>query len=50
MNRRPTDEQLGNMLKTPHFGNGGALPASDPITPTPMGRCRRLESRAFFTA
>jgi len=36
MNRRPTDEQLGNLLKTPHFGQGGELPASDPIAPTPM--------------
>ena len=36
MSRRPTDEQLGNMLKTPHFGKSGSLPASDPITPTPM--------------
>ena len=36
MNRRPTDEQLGNLLKTPHFGQGGELPSSDPIAPTPM--------------
>ena len=36
MNRRPSDEQLGNLLKTPHFGQGGDLPASDPIAPTPM--------------
>jgi len=36
MNRRPSDEQLGNLLKTPHFGQGGELPASDPIAPTPM--------------
>jgi len=36
MNRRPTDEQLGSLLKTPHFGQGGELPASDPIAPTPM--------------
>ena len=36
MNRRPSDEKLGNLLKTPHFGQGGELPASDPIAPTPM--------------
>ena len=36
MNRRPTDEKLGNMLKTPHFGNSNNLPAADPIAPTPM--------------
>ena len=36
MNRRPSDEQLGHMLKTPHFGKSGELPNSDPITPTPM--------------
>lgn len=36
MNRRPTDEQLGNMLKTPYFGKGGSLLPSDPIAPTPM--------------
>ena len=36
MNRRPTDEKLGDMLKTPHFGNSSSLPAADPIAPTPM--------------
>jgi len=36
MNRRPSDEQLGDMLKTPHFGNSSSLPTADPIAPTPM--------------
>ncbi|MBL1259989.1 MAG: hypothetical protein COB33_005595 [Thiotrichaceae bacterium] len=36
MNQRPTDEQLGDLLKTPHFGKNNELPASDPIAPTPM--------------
>lgn len=36
MSQRPTDEQLGDLLKTPHFGQSAALPASDPIVPTPM--------------
>lgn len=36
MNRRPTDQQLGEMLKTPHFGNGASLPPSDPVVATPM--------------
>jgi len=34
--RRPSDEKLGQLLKTPHFGNGGELPPADPIAPTPM--------------
>jgi len=33
---RPSDEKLGQLLKTPHFGNGGDLPPADPVTPTPM--------------
>jgi len=36
MNRRPSDEQLGQMLKTPHFGKSSELPSANPITPTPM--------------
>ena len=36
MNRRPSDQQLGEMLTTPHFGKSSDLPSSDPITPTPM--------------
>ncbi len=36
MNRRPSDEKLGDMLKTPHFGHSNQLPAADPIAPTPM--------------
>ncbi len=36
MNHRPTDEQLGEMLKTPHFGKASELPAEDPVTATPM--------------
>lgn len=36
MSQRPTDEQLGDLLKTPHFGEGSHLPPSEPITPTPM--------------
>ncbi|MEW7996292.1 MAG: ParB family protein [Candidatus Thiodiazotropha endolucinida] len=36
MSQRPTDEQLGEMLKTPHFGKSSDLPASDPVAPTPM--------------
>lgn len=36
MNRRPTDEQLGEMLKAPHFGSGSSLPSTDPIVATPM--------------
>lgn len=36
MNRRPTDEQLGEMLKTPHFGKSSALPSTDPIVATPL--------------
>ena len=36
MNRRPSDEQLGAMLKTPHFGKGGGLPLADPVVATPM--------------
>lgn len=36
MNRRPSDEQLGLLLKTPHFDNKCELPPGDPITPTPM--------------
>ena len=36
MNRRPSDEKLGDMLKTPHFGHSSQLPAADPIAPTPM--------------
>jgi len=34
--RRPSDEKLGQLLKTPHFGQGGELPVADPIAPTPM--------------
>lgn len=34
--RRPSDEKLGQLLKTPHFGKGGDLPSADPVTPTPM--------------
>lgn len=34
--RRPSDEKLGQLLKTPHFGKGGELPPADPIAPTPM--------------
>jgi len=34
--RRPSDEKLGQLLKTPHFGQGGELPFADPIAPTPM--------------
>ena len=33
---RPSDEKLGQLLKTPHFGNGGDLPPADPVAPTPM--------------
>ena len=36
MNRRPSDEQLGQMLKTPHCGKSSELPSANPITPTPM--------------
>lgn len=36
MSRRPTDEQLGEMLKTPHFGKSNALPPADPVVATPM--------------
>jgi len=36
MNRRPSDEQLGQMLKTPHFGKSSELPSANPITATPM--------------
>ena len=34
--RRPSDEKLGQLLKTPHFGKGGNLPPADPVAPTPM--------------
>ncbi|MDH5181005.1 MAG: hypothetical protein OEZ39_14195 [Gammaproteobacteria bacterium] len=34
--QRPSEEQLSNLLKTPHFGQGGSLPQADPICPTPM--------------
>lgn len=33
---RPSDEKLGQLLKTPHFGKGGDLPPADPVAPTPM--------------
>ncbi len=33
---RPSDEKLGQLLKTPHFGKGENLPAADPVAPTPM--------------
>ena len=36
MNRRPSDEKLGDMLNTPHFGSSSSLPASEPVAPTPM--------------
>ena len=36
MSQRPSDEQLSDLLKTPHFGQGSDLPASEPIVPTPM--------------
>ena len=36
MTQRPTDKELGELLKTPHFGKGNHLSPSDPITPTPM--------------
>lgn len=34
--RRPSDEKLGQLLKTPHFGKSGDLPPADPVAPTPM--------------
>ena len=36
MTQRPTDKELGDLLKTPHFGKGNHLSPSDPVTPTPM--------------
>jgi len=36
MNRRPTDEQLSQLLKTPHFGQGSELPPNEAVAPTPM--------------
>lgn len=33
---RPSDEKLGQLLKTPHFRNGRDLPPADPVAPTPM--------------
>lgn len=34
--RRPTDDQLGALLTTPHFGRDSELVPADPVAPTPM--------------
>ncbi len=44
MNRRPTDEQLGQLLKTPHFGSATELPPGDPVTRRPGEERYMVES------